>query len=862
MPKKYIGLSEREVIESRAKHGTNELKRRPSAGFFSHFFENLSDPIIRILLIALGLEVLFTFGNCNLIEVGGIVAAILIATLVSTLSECGSERAFRRMEEESESASARVYRSGRLTDLRADEIVVGDVIRISAGERVEADGIILEGSVDVDQSALNGENREVRKQPGGSYGWELSAEDKIFRGSVVTSGEAVMRAGRVGEESFYGMVARDVQAQTRTSPLKLRLAKLASQISKIGYVVAALVGFTYILRTFVVNNAFNPRLIAASLSDFSFVATTLIHALTLMITVIVVAVPEGLPMMITVVLSANMKRMIRDNILVKKPVGIETAGSLNILFTDKTGTLTEGRLSLDRIITEDRIYRSLPNLMSAGAQYNALATSALYNTSSDRSGGDVVGGNATDRAITEFFREATVPEPEIKSRIPFSSDIKYSSLTLGGGSVLIKGAPDVILPKCRFALRTGGESVASNLRFAMERYREALDKGERVIAVAMGEERSESYTFIALIVLKDKIRDGVREAVKDTLDAGIQIVMVTGDGIETASSIAQECGFYLPSKGHIAVTSSDISELSDSELKAMLPKIRVVARALPQDKTRLVRLAQELELVAGMTGDGVNDAPSLKLADVGFAMGSGTDIAKAAGDVVIMDDSFRSITKTVLYGRTIFKSIRKFITFQLIMNLAACGITLIGQFLGIENPITIIQMLWVNIIMDTLGGLAFAGEPPLSYYMKEPPKRRDEPIIAPSTLSHVLLNGGFTLGLLLLFLTNPYFSAFYSVGHGDTALLTAFYALFIFAGLFNCISARCERLWIFSNIRKNRLFVAIMLIISVIQIIIIYFGGDLFRSTPLSASELLLALGAAASVLIFDAVRRILVRLR
>ena len=428
--------------------------------------------------------------------------------------------------------------------------------------------------------------------------------------------------------------------------------------------------------------------------------------------------------------------------------------------------------------------------------------------------------------------------------------------------MLIKGAPDVILPKCRFALRTGGESVASNLRFAMERYREALDKGERVIAVAMGEERSESYTFIALIVLKDKIRDGVREAVKDTLDAGIQIVMVTGDGIETASSIAQECGFYLPSKGHIAVTSSDISELSDSELKAMLPKIRVVARALPQDKTRLVRLAQELELVAGMTGDGVNDAPSLKLADVGFAMGSGTDIAKAAGDVVIMDDSFRSITKTVLYGRTIFKSIRKFITFQLIMNLAACGITLIGQFLGIENPITIIQMLWVNIIMDTLGGLAFAGEPPLSYYMKEPPKRRDEPIIAPSTLSHVLLNGGFTLGLLLLFLTNPYFSAFYSVGHGDTALLTAFYALFIFAGLFNCISARCERLWIFSNIRKNRLFVAIMLIISVIQIIIIYFGGDLFRSTPLSVSELLLALGAAASVLIFDAVRRILVRLR
>ena len=862
MPRKYVGLSEREVAESRAKHGTNELKRRPSAGFLRLFFENLSDPIIRILLIALALEVLFTFGNCNFIEVGGIVAAILIATLVSTLSECGSERAFRRMEEENESARARVYRSGKLVVLSASEIVVGDIIAISAGERIEADGIMLEGGVDVDQSALNGENREVKKSPGGSYGWELSSEDKIFRGSVVTSGEGIMRVGRVGEESFYGMVARDVQAKTRTSPLKLRLARLASQISKIGYIVAALVGITYILRAFVVNNAFNPRLIAASLSDFSFVATTLIHALTLMITVIVVAVPEGLPMMITVVLSANMKRMIRDNILVKKPVGIETAGSMNILFTDKTGTLTEGRLSLECIITEDRIYRSLPNLECAGAQYTALATSALYNTSSERSGSTVVGGNATDRAITEFFCRAIVPEPNIKARVPFSSDIKYSSLTLDGGGMLIKGAPDVILPKCGFALRTGGESVASNLRFAMDQYREALGKGERVIAVAMGEEGSESYTFVALIVLKDKIREGVREAVKDTISAGIQVVMVTGDGIETASAIAGECGFYSPGKGHIAITSSELSALSDSELKSMLPRLRVVARALPQDKSRLVRLAQELELVAGMTGDGVNDAPSLKLADVGFAMGSGTDIAKAAGDVVIMDDSFRSITKTVLYGRTIFKSIRKFITFQLIMNLAACGITLIGQFLGIENPITIIQMLWVNIIMDTLGGLAFAGEPPLAYYMKEPPKRRDEPILSGDTLAHVMLNGGFTLGLLLLFLTNPYFSAFYSVGHGDTALLTAFYALFIFAGLFNCISARCERLWIFSNIRKNRLFVAIMLLISTIQIIIVYFGGELFRSTPLAPAELLLALGAASTVLIFDSIRRIIVKLK
>lgn len=860
MAKTYKGLTGEEVERSRRENGTNALERLPTKGLIRRFLENLSDPIIRILLIALALEVIFTFGQTNLVEVLGIVAAIFIATTVSTLSEYGSERAFLKMEMESSVSLAHTMRDGKILDIPAAELVVGDVVCVHRGERIEADGILLEGTLEVDQSALNGENREVAKYPGrGGSSWELSNESKVYRGSIVTSGDAIMRVERVGGNTFYGMVARDVQTETRVSPLKLRLSRLAGQISKIGYAVAALVALTYLFNTFVADNGFVPELILESLKNPGLVFSSLIHALTMMITVIVVAVPEGLPMMITVVLSANMKRMIKDNILVKKLVGIETAGSLNILFTDKTGTLTEGSLAVDRVICTDITARRLPSKSEFSIRWDILALSAGYNTDVERSADAIIGGNATDRAIAEFFKTADIPRHRIKHKCPFSSESKYSSVTLDDGLVLYKGAPEVILPKCSFAMGEGGVAVASELTYIKEQLNEAINRGERVIAIAFERPSDLALTFVALLVLKDKIRGGVTEAVSSAISAGIQIVMLTGDNKDTAVHIAEECGFYKASAGHIALTSSDLEVMSDDEVKKILPSLRVLARALPQDKSRLVRLSQELELVVGMTGDGINDAPSLKLADVGFAMGSGTDIAKSAADIVVTDNSFTSISKTILYGRTIFKSIRKFITFQLIMNLAACGITLIGQFMGIDNPITIIQMLWVNIIMDTLGGLAFAGEAPLPYYMREKPKRRDEPILSSAVFSHIILNGAFTLLLLVLFLRHDVFRSVY---HTRESLLSAFYALFIFAGLFNCFSARSERLWIFSNIGKNKPFIIIMLLVSVIQILIIYFGGVLFRSVPLTPRELSVAIGFGMLVFPFDTLRRIFAKLK
>lgn len=861
MTKDIMGLNEKQIELSRSKYGKNSFEKEKSKGFFKRFLENLNDPIIKILIIALIVELAFTFKNCNLFEVFGIVIAILIATTVSTLSELGSERAFQKMKEESKESSVRVYRNGILQQIPAENIVVGDIMLISSGEKIHADAQIIDGQIKVDQSALNGESKEItKKRDMKSSESSLSNAGLVFRGSIALSGEALAKVVRVGVNTYYGMVARDVQTETRESPLKLRLSKLAGLISKIGYVMAGIVGTVYLWSAFVAENGYILSRIVEDLTNIEFVIATLSHALTLMITVIVVAAPEGLPMMITVVLSANMKRMMRDGVLVKKLVGIETAGSMNILFTDKTGTLTTGKLECDKIITPDTCYSGISALKRNEKLYNLILENCFFNTSSRLSKGEVIGGNSTEAALMSFVKNESVRDCQIKETVPFDSERKYSYVKLEGGRELLKGAPELIISKCSSML-SGNSVIEINSRKLKQECVRYANEGNRIIAFAFREGQSLGYTFCAFFVLKDRLRSGVRDAVRSVQGAGVQVVMLTGDGKETAASIARECGIISGKEGEIVLTSAELSEMTDESVKQILPKIRVLARALPQDKTRLVRLSQECELVVGMTGDGINDAPSLKLCDVGFAMGNGADIAKGAGDIILLNNSFLSISKTILYGRTIFKSIRKFITFQLIMNIAACGVSIIGQFMGIENPITIIQMLWVNIIMDTLGGLAFSGEAPMEYYMKEKPKKRAESLLSKEMLYQIGFDGGFTLLLCVLFLSTDFFKSAYRQGENGIYVMTAFYALFIFAGIFNCFSARCERLNVFANIGKNKPFIFIMLLISCIQIAMIYFGGSLFRTAPLTSEELIRVVFIAFSVLPFEMLRRVLFKI-
>ena len=883
-----MGLSDSEVLLSREKHGENVLPSVKPKGFLRRFSENLRDPVIRILLCALLLNLVFLLlgiGSGDKFESIGIAVSVLLATTISTLSEHKSDRAFLRLSDTESSSFCRVIRSGETKEIPIAEIVVGDVLLLSAGEMIPADGIILSGRVGCDQSALTGESKEAKKHPA-RFSEERTTEKSdpslpshLFRGCTILTGECEMVVTRVGKDTFLGEISREVQEETRESPLKLRLGRLARQISVFGYVAAGVIAFLSLFFTFFVESGFEIDIMRLKLLDLPFVLSSLIHALTLGLTVIVVAVPEGLPLMVAVVLSSNMKRMIKDRVLVRKPAGIEAAGSMNLLFTDKTGTLTEGRLSVSEILLGDgTVFRSAEKLSLSPSLYGDYLLSAVRNSSSsvgvDPSGDlSAIGGNGTDRALlASVLKTAYSKElPERTVFLPFDSTRKYSAATVDGRT-FVKGAPERLIPFISSVKTRTGELLpfAQYRRDLLRLLEERTRRGERMLLllVADGETpyplleagRFPPLTLLFAVTLHDRIRPEAPRAVLDLRAAGVHVVMVTGDNRETAAFIAERCGI-LKDGVDTVLTSDELARLSDTRVRELLPRIGVIARALPGDKSRLVTLAEESGLVVGMTGDGINDAPALKKADVGFSMGSGTQVAKDAGDVVILDSNLSSIVKAVLYGRTIFRSIRKFITLQLTMNLSAVGITMIAPFLGIESPVTVVQMLWINLIMDTLGGLAFAGEAPMRFYLKEKPKRRDEPILSRYMISEIIFLGTVTVLASLFFLFSPVFASRFPKTDGDLYLLTAFFAFFIFTSVANCFNCRSDRLSLLAGLSKNRAFLFIMLLVTVVQTLFVYLGGTVLRTVPISPEDLVLTLLFSLLVLPAELFRKILRRL-
>ena len=728
------GLKEDEVKESRKRYGSNSINEKNKNTFFNLFIETLGDPIIKILLIALAIKTIFLFRDFDYFETMGIVLAVLVASLISAISEYGSNKAFQRMQEESSRINVLVKRDGKTKEITIDEIVKNDILILAPGNKVPADGILIKGKLSVDESSLNGETKEVYKEYIDNI--SLATEkNRVYRGTTIYDGEALILVTKIGMDTLYGKMAKVLTEEEDASPLKLRLTNLAKIISRIGYIAAILIAVAYLFsKVFIINN-FNLTIIRETITLNKFFSLIL-EALTLAVSVLVMSVPEGLPMMITLVLSTNSKKMLKDNVLVRKMVGIETAGSLNILFTDKTGTLTKGKMEVSSII--DGNLNEYNDLYYTPDKLKTLISdSLLYNNESEleESSGKVVGGNLTDKALLSFVQRKKDNSVLIKDRILFNSKNKFAVTIIEKNNEkikLIKGAPDIVIKNSTHYIDKDGKRRTLDKDKILNYVNSKADSGLRAIALAISQsiyptDSIRRNILLGVIFLKDDIRPEAKDGVSLIKSAGINIVMVTGDSKETATSIAKEIGI-ITSNNDIVLSSSDLEKLSDNELKKIIPNLKVVSRALPEDKKRLVMLSKELGLVTGMTGDGVNDSIALKKADVSFAMGSGTEVSKEASDIVIIDDNILSISRAILYGRTTFKNIRKFIIFQLTVNISAIMLALIGPFIGVPSPITVLQMLWINMVMDTLAGLAFSYEVPRIEYMKEPPKKKEENI--------------------------------------------------------------------------------------------------------------------------------------
>lgn len=865
------GLSESEVRTSRIEHGSNALTQKERTSFWKKYSEKFDDPIIVILLIALGINVIFTFfGKADWFECLGIFLSVLIATLAGAVSEYKNEEAFQKIQEEAQRRNCKAYRDGVLSEIQCDDIVEGDFILLQSGDMIPADGIVYSGEVMVDQAALNGENKEIKKRAVGLKTKIIDFWDEasLLRGTVVCSGQCIMEVVRVGDNTVYGRLNRETFNEVRQSPLQVKLTALAKKISIFGYVGAVAVTGLCMLERILTHIGGNLTMLGTYFADKAQVISDLVSSVIVGITVVVVAVPEGLPLMIAIVCSLNMKKMMKSNVLVRKLIGIETAGSIDILFSDKTGTITCGKLKAVSFTDGDGRTEYQFKRLSEEMK-KLIYISANGNSGAKYAGDKILGGNATERALLEFVEDCRGEEVEIKKldEVLFSSENKYSIALVEGdfSGVLVKGAPEKILQRCTgYYDKDGEKKHLKNKAELFERVEEMARSSIRVLALATseefdGERLPKNLTLVGLVGIRDELRPDVKNAVLEMKRAGIQTVMITGDKKETAVAIATEAGI-LEDRRCIVLTSEEMKYMQDEELEKVLPKLRVVARALPTDKSRLVRIAQNKGMVAGMTGDGVNDLSALKMADVGFAMGSGTDVAKESGDIVILDDNFSSIKKAVLYGRTIYKSIKKFVAFQMTINIAAVAVSILGPIIGVDKPLGITQMLWVNLVMDTLAAIAFGGEGALGRYMLEKPRRRDEDIIDKKMWSAIGVGAVFISAVsMFMFISQDMYYAFRDSSQ-DAIFYTGYFSYFVFSCIFNAFNARTEEIDLFDHISLNKPFIVIILLICAVQIFMTYFGGAVLGTAGLSAKEWSIVIVMALLIIPVDIFRKIILR--
>ena len=808
MEVKRQGLTLIEVEQSRLKHGENVLTPPKRQSMWALYLEKYQDPMIRILLVAAVISLVLAFVKQDFIETIGIIFAIFLATTVGFIFERDAARKFDVLTQLGEEQPVKVVREGKIIEIPRREVVVGDVVIVETGDEVPADGHLFEATdLQVDESSLTGEpmtNKDVRGKTEDVRGEEAYPKDMLLRSSMVMGGTGRYVVSAVGDETEIGHVARQATELTGVkTPLNIQLDRLAKLISKVGAGMSIAAFFAFLIHDLLTNALWHT-------TDYLAMVEVVLHYFMMAVTLIVMAVPEGLPMTITLALALNMRRMLKSNNLVRKLQASETMGAVTVICTDKTGTLTENKMTVAEVVQGSRF--KVQGLESNDELNRAIAlnTTATHEV-----------GNPTEQALLRWLMEQGVDYQQLRetnpitAREPFSTERKYMSTTIGD-VVYIKGAPEVIMARCQLS----ADERQSLEKQLLEWQQHAM----RTLAVAQNDQ------LLAIFAISDPLRKEVPGAIHQCYKAGIDVKIVTGDTVATAMEIARQCGI-IEVREKAYITGTEFAALTDEEALERIKDLKVMSRARPTDKQRLVSLLQQQGEVVAVTGDGTNDAPALNRAHVGLSLGSGTSVAKQTSDITLIDDSFNSIVHAVMWGRSLYKNIQRFIFFQLIVNVAALLLVLFGGFIGTEMPLTITQILWVNLIMDTLAAMALASLPPSREVMEEKPRSSDAFIITKPMMRGILTTGG------LFFLSTFALLWYLEQGAGiDDKKLTVFFTIFVMLQWWNLFNARMlgschsafRRLWACEG------FLFVLFVVLVGQWVIVTFGGKMFRTIPLS----------------------------
>lgn len=855
------GLSSSEVLRSREMHGSNKLPEPRMKKWYDFAKEALSEKITMILIAIAVLQLFLGFmGVMELSDPIMILVVLAIVTVIAVKTGRGVQKSAAELRAKTSVRYCDVIRDGKVQTINKDELVVGDLVCVGMGQEIFADGYIVDGKISVNNAAINGETKECKKTPIQGYIHAKTTSTSaytnpncLFAGTTVMSGDGKMIVTDVGVNTVNGDTM--VKMQTLESPktaLDIALDNLSDFISKWG-TIAAVVTFAVLTMTGIMSVGFSNYFGGNVLDVIQKIAQNFSVALT----IIVAAVPEGLPLIVKLVTKQNVRTMETFNILAKNPGKIPELAYVDIICTDKTGTLTTGVMTPKKIIDA-----FVDEVDESSELWKAIVNNICINNSAVFDGdGEITGGNSIDRAVLTLTDSEEygkiVNDLQVKAKQVFNSSNKYSAVSCSNEVTYYKGAPEKLIEHCTTALGDGIQTFTDSDKIRLlENIKEMTTKSMRCIALTQSKEElvenelPNNMTLLGIIGVVDPVREEVPNAVAMAHKAGIHVIEITGDCLETAKAVAEECGIYMA--GDLAITNDDFEAMSDDEVKSIIPKLRVISRCSPNTKLRLVTLAQEIGKSVAMTGDGVNDSPALKRADVGFGMQGGSDVAKEASDIVLTDDNFASVVKAVELGRTFMHNIMMFLEFQLPINIALLILSVIYPMVATGALLASVQILIVNIIMDSLNSLSFGGEPPKEEYMSERPIKKGSGLFIRGAKKRIAISTAAFIALYGVITFSPASNMFAT----DVEAMTARFALLCFMAVFNGFNIRTEHMNLFKGIGKNKLFLYIAVGICAMTVILCDFAGALIKATALDLNHWLVIIALAFMVIPVDLVRK------